>query len=197
MRKLSMFQNLIHFPGGYGQVRQMSYCFVREKSASLVTGWDTQIVFIEDESDPFKYDSDSEFINSESESSSVIPDYLLNKVLIKDLQGCDLEYIKSFFVSCPGIRGIRQVNEWVFRVDMNYSINPRKHEHTILDFKNEGERLLFSLGFHGIEQKPVRVGKGGRLAGIYPVRINPVKPEIIGSDKENLLDTLGLKSEDI
>lgn len=197
MKKESIFQKIIHFPGGYGQVRQIMYCLVRDKSASIATGWDTQIVFVEAESDPFKYDPDWGFVNSESEGSNFIPDYLLNKVLIQDLQGCDLGSIKAAFVSCPDADGIRHVNEWVFVVDINYSIKSEKNKHIILDFKNEGERLLFSLGFHGIEQKPVHAGKGGKLAGIYPVRINHEKPKIIGLGKKNLLDALGLKSKDI
>lgn len=197
MQKESIFRKIIHFPGGYGQVRQIMYCLVRDRSASLATGWDTQIVFIEIESDPFKYDPDWGFVNSNSGGSNFIPDYLLNKVLTQELQGCDLGSIKAAFVSCPDADGVRHVNEWVFVVDMNYSIRAGKYKNIILDFNNEGELLLFSLGFHGFEQKPVRLGMSVGRAGIYPVRINTEKPKIKGANKKDLLDALGLKSNDV
>ena len=179
---------VIHFPGGSGQRRQANYLIVAGPPEMPEFVLDTKIIFIEDRNDPAKRDPGWETILSKDFDSSIIPNYLVNKVLEQELSGCRLDLIKVYFVNEPDAENRREVYRWNFKVDVDNPIGDDPFRSTFRSYFSRWDQIkaLFRIPGAAFETKGLTDGVNQR-AGIYSVQVDINKPALPRAEGDEIL----------
>lgn len=188
MYSTSQSPKIIHFPGGSGQRRQANYLIVAGPLGTHGLVLDTKIIFIEDQNDPAKSDPGWETILSKDFDSSIIPSYLVNKVLVQELSGCRLDYIEVYFVAEPNATKQREVYCWDFNVDVDNPIGDDPFRSTFRSYFSRWDQIkaLFRIPGAAFETKGLTDGVNQR-AGIYSVQVDINEPVLAEVDRLDIL----------
>lgn len=188
MFSTSQGPKIIHFPGGSGQRRQANYLIVAGTPIAPEFLLDTKIIFVEDQNDPAKRDPGWARILSKDFDSSIIPNYLVNKVLEQELSGCRLDLIKVYFVNAPDAENRREVYRWNFKVDVDNPIGDDPFRSTFRRYLSRWDQIkaLFRIPGAAFETKGLTDGVNQR-AGIYSVQVDINKPVLAEVDRLDIL----------
>lgn len=181
---------IIHFPGGTGQRRQANYLIVAGPSEAGGIVLDTKIVFIADRNDPAKFDPSWKDIFLSTDS--IIPNYLVNKVLDQELSGCRLDFIKVFFVTEPGVSSWREVYRWNFKVDCDNPIGDDPLRTTFRIYRSRWDWIKALFRIPGAVFETKGLTESLQYAGIYPVRVDTDKPILFEEERLVILQAVGL-----
>jgi hypothetical protein len=183
---------IIHFPGGTGQRRQANYLILPGSTLTPGVVYDTKIVFVEDKNDPSKFDPGWETVMSKDSDSSIIPDYLVNKVLVQELSGCRLDFIEVFFVTEPSHSSRLEVYQWDFTVDRDNPIGNDPFRTTLRIHQSLWDWIKAKLGIPGAVFETKGLTTRPKRAGIYSVKVAIDKPKLVGDARLEILAALDL-----
>ena len=133
--------------------------------------------------DPGRLDPGWDTVLSLDHDSTIIPNYLINRVLEQELSGCRLDYIKVYFVTEPVAEKRSEVYRWNFKAD-------RDKPKVDTGYRSRWDQVkgLFGISADGIQ------GDHHDHAGDYFVYVAAEKPKLEEQERLEILQAVDSKS---